>query len=61
MIKVKLRLKRVCGGKKVQKWSRKKLKSDCKEKFAEDVGQYLEAEPWSPGQNSVQSRVDGND
>ena len=55
MIKVKLRLKRIRGGKKVKKWSREKLKSDCKEKFTEDAGQYPEAEPSSLGQNSVQS------
>lgn len=56
MIKVKLRLKRVCWGKKVKKWNREELKSNCKEQFAEDMDQYLETEPWSPGQNPVQSR-----
>lgn len=53
---MKLRLKRVSWGKKVKKWNREELKSDCKEKFPEDMDQYRETEPWSPGQNPLQSR-----
>lgn len=41
---------------KSRNWNTEELKSDCKEKFTEDVDQCLETELWSPGRNPVQSR-----
>ena len=55
MIKVKLRLKRVCSGKKIMKWNLEKLKGGHRETFAEGVDQHLRTEPQNTRQISVEN------